>query len=334
VILPLCTIAPHASVVLAGDWKQLPPIHQAEPPLGLEAMLGPAYLFFRQIHHAGEDMLELNYRSAEEIVEFCREADYPATFRSWSPDLQVDFVTDVPLDQPQNWPEQLVFSPDLRRLLNPAQRCVCIVYDDGRSSQSNRFEADMVAAISWLLLDRVSLRLLNERDANTGLIAAPNHAVYSPIDFWQRGLGVVSPHRAQQALVTARLQELFSERSDPELIRDAVDTVERFQGQQRDVIVATFALGDPDQIAEEDEFLHSLHRFNVMVSRARAKLIVLVSEQVVDHLAGDLQVLQESRLLKSFVETFCNVSSPANFGWTRDGEVHRVDALLRVHRRP
>ena len=99
-----------------------------------------------------------------------------------------------------------------------------------------------------------------------------------------------------------------------EIIRDAVDTVERFQGQQRDVIVVTFALGDPDQIAEEDEFIHSLNRFNVMASRARAKLIVLVSQQVVDHLASDLDVLRESRLLKSFVETFCNVSAPV---WTR-----------------
>ena len=76
--------------------------------------------------------------------------------------------------------------------------------------------------------------------------------------------------------------------------------------------MVTFALGDPDQIAEEDEFIHSLNRFNVMASRARAKLIVLVSQQVVDHLASDLDVLRESRLLKSFVETFCNVTAPGS----------------------
>ncbi len=32
-ILPLCTIAPQGSIVLAGDWKQLPPIHGAGRPI-------------------------------------------------------------------------------------------------------------------------------------------------------------------------------------------------------------------------------------------------------------------------------------------------------------
>jgi DNA replication ATP-dependent helicase Dna2 len=243
-ILPLCTIAPQGSIVLAGDWKQLPPIHQAESPIGLEAMLGPSYLFFRDVHHVGEDMLEENYRSAEEIVTFCREAGYPTTFRSWSPDLKAHFLTDVPIAAPADWPAQLSFSQDFRRILDPDQRCVCIVYDDGRSSQSNRFEADLVASIAWLLSGRMASQLVNERDANTGVIRPLANLAYSAEQFWQQALGVVTPHRAQQALVTGRLQELFRGRSNPELIRDAVDTVERFQGQERDVIVVTFALGD------------------------------------------------------------------------------------------
>lgn len=84
----------------------------------------------------------------------------------------------------------------------------------------------------------------------------------------------------------------------PSAIRESVDTVERFQGQQRDVMIATFALGDPDAISDEDEFLLSLNRFNVMASRARAKLIVLVSRQVVDHMSADPEVLRSSALLK------------------------------------
>jgi DNA replication ATP-dependent helicase Dna2 len=92
----------------------------------------------------------------------------------------------------------------------------------------------------------------------------------------------------------------------PSTIRGSVDTVERFQGQQRDMMIATFALGDPDAISDEDEFLLSLNRFNVMASRARAKLIVLVSRQVVDHLSADPDVLRGSALLKTYVETFCS----------------------------
>lgn len=91
--------------------------------------------------------------------------------------------------------------------------------------------------------------------------------------------------------------------------------MERFQGQQRDVILATFALGDPDAISDEAEFLLSLNRFNVMASRARAKLVVLVTREVVDHLSGDPDVLRGSALLKTFVETFCSQSRNMTLGY-------------------
>ena len=64
------------------------------------------------------------------------------------------------------------------------------------------------------------------------------------------------------------------------------------------MILGTFALGDPDAIRDEEAFLFSLNRFNVMASRARAKLVVLVSREIVDHLPHDLDLLRESRLLK------------------------------------
>jgi superfamily I DNA and/or RNA helicase len=141
---------------------------------------------------------------------------------------------------------------------------------------------------------------------------------------------VVTPHRAQQGLIVQRLQDLFRPTGvGPGLVRGAVDTVERFQGQQRDVIIATFALGDPDAIRDEDEFLMSLNRFNVMASRARAKLIVLVTQEVVDHLAGDLDVLRESRLVKSYVESFCKASRPMTLGYLEAGAEKTMGGLFK-----
>ncbi len=52
------------------------------------------------------------------------------------------------------------------------------------------------------------------------------------------------------------------------------------------LIIASFALGDPDAIQNEDEFLMSLNRFNVMASRPRVKLILFISRQIVDHPMG------------------------------------------------
>jgi DNA replication ATP-dependent helicase Dna2 len=97
------------------------------------------------------------------------------------------------------------------------------------------------------------------------------------------------------------------------------------------VIVASFALGDMDQIGEEEEFLMSLNRFNVMASRARAKLIVLVSRQVVDHLASEVEVLHQSRLLKVFVESFCNQGRPATLGYLFAGATQAVPGEIRWH---
>lgn len=75
----------------------------------------------------------------------------------------------------------------------------------------------------------------------------------------------------------------------------------------------------------------SLNRFNVMASRARAKLIVLVSHEVVDHLANEIEVLRESRLLKVFVESFCNQGRPATLSYLRGGQLQPIPGLLRWH---
>jgi len=128
----------------------------------------------------------------------------------------------------------------------------------------------------------------------------------------------------------SRLQQMFASTGvAPNLIRSAVDTVERFQGQERDVIIASYALGVPDTIADEDEFLMSLNRFNVIASRPRAKLVVLVSQEIVDHLSGDLGALRGSRLLKVFADSFCRSPSPMTLGFLEDGAGREVPGVFR-----
>jgi hypothetical protein len=126
------------------------------------------------------------------------------------------------------------------------------------------------------------------------------------------------------------LQQVFSR--SPEIwpfIRDCVDTVERFQGQQRDIILASFALGDPDAIGNEEDFLLSLNRFNVMASRARAKLVVLVSREVVDHIPDEITTLRGSRLLKTYVESFCETAHPVTLGYKTNMEIRQVPGILK-----
>ncbi len=324
-VLPLCGVAANGSVVLAGDPLQLPPIHQAESPAGLEDLVGSVYRFYERVHGVPVSALDINYRSNGTIVEFARRSGYRASLTSNAPNLRIAFTSPLPPPgdsrPPLAWPGNLHWTPDWADLLDPDRPAVCFVYDDRRSSQRNFFEADAVTALTWLIHGRLANALLNAPN--------PPPANWS---FWTHGVGIVTPHRAQQGLIIDQLLGLFGATGPiADAIRDAVDTVERFQGQQRDVIIASFALGDPDQIEDEEEFLMSLNRFNVMASRARAKLVVLVSRQVVDHLANEVEVLRESRLLKVFIESFCHQSRAAALGYLLAGAVQSVPGQIRWH---
>jgi len=330
-ILPFASLAADGVVVVAGDPKQLPPIHQAKAPVGLEAMVGSVYVFFEQLHQVRPAILEENYRSSRVIVELAHEAGYNRSLSSYSPDMRIDIVSPFPINTtPAGWPQSLFWTSEWASLLDPDYPVSCFVYPEGRSSQWNPFEADSVAALAFLLYGRLGNKILNERDPRSGAIIPASHIPYTMDEFWRSGIGIVTPHRAQQALIVARLQQVFRPLgASNNLIRDAVDTVERFQGQQRDVIIASFALGDQDAIQDEDEFLMSLNRFNVMTSRARAKLITLVTQEVVNHLSGELDILRQSRLLKVYVESFCNNFRPMTLGHVAANGVLQVNGMFK-----
>ncbi len=330
--LVLAGLAAEGSVVVAGDPKQLPPIHQAHPPLRLEYVVGPLFTYLRDRHNLQPMVLEENYRSNHTIVDFAHAADYPLSLRAVSPALELNLLSPLHAggNPPPSWPSWLYWTPEWSALLDPSQPAVCFVYPEGRSSQWNEFEADAVAALVWLLRSSLGDQLRNEIDPVTGTVKSVSGIPYSEADFWSKGVGVVTPHRAQQALIVTKLQRLFQPHgSAAPQIRQAVDTVERFQGQQRDVMLATFALGDPDAIGDEDEFLMSLNRFNVMVSRSRAKLIVLVSQEIVNHLPRDMDVLKESALLKTYAETFCINARPMTLGQIISGTLKSVPGTFR-----
>lgn len=313
-------LADGGSCVLAGDDLQLPPIQQADPPEELEDVVGSAYNYFRQHHGIEPSSLDVNYRSNSTIVEFTKIAGYSEKLTSNSPNLKLNLLSDVPRQKPQGWPDELYWSPEWEKFLEPDYPCVCFVYEDKLSSQINDSEAGAVASLLWLLQGRMADKLKNERQPDGTFDTEGSNALYTPKGFWNKGVGVVTPHRAQMAKIVHHLQRVFPAHS-PEDIRGAVDTVERFQGQERDVIIASFGLGDPDIISTEDEFLFNLNRFNVLTSRARAKLIVFITRSLLEHLSNDVDVLKESRLLKQFAEFYCVQSQPIQLGFIKGGAV-------------
>ena len=115
-----------------------------------------------------------------------------------------------------------------------------------------------------------------------------------------------------------------SDLANPEAVFESVDTVERFQGGERDTIIVSFGVGDTDIIEGEEEFLLQLERTNVAISRARAKCIVLMPKSLAYHLPTDEKAAETSIALKSYLEEFCKqrkALSVACAGEKRNGEV-------------
>ena len=340
-----------AAFVLAGDDLQLAPIHQAEPPKDLDVLVGSVFSYARYHHEVEPKPLQTNYRLNEELVTFTRRAGYDPRLHAHHEHLRLSPFTGPdpvevelegggtevvelhglsPQEEPDGWPDFLYWTPDWGRLLDPSEPAACFIYDDTTSGQLNDFEADSVAALLWLLYGQTDRQLAGELD-ESGTLRPLTGLPRTRASFWSHGVGIVTPHRAQMGKIVGRLQRAFPNH-DPRAIRGAVDTVERFQGQERDVIVASFGLGDPDLIRSEDEFLYQLNRFNVMASRARAKLIVLATRTLVEHLPDDSDTLDQSRLLKYFAETFCGHPEPLRLAYLKGRDITERPGTLRTHR--
>ena len=88
-------------------------------------------------------------------------------------------------------------------------------------------------------------------------------------------IAVITPFRKQVRLLRGLAKEIISEEKMP-----LIDTVERLQGQDVDCIILTFAASDEEYINGRKDFIFNPNRLNVMISRAKTKVIILGSESV------------------------------------------------------
>lgn len=104
------------------------------------------------------------------------------------------------------------------------------------------------------------------------------------------GIGIVVPHRAQKVALRQRFPTLAA--------ADAIDTVERFQGGERDLIIVSATASDPSYVLAEAGFLLNLNRLNVAISRPKRKLIVIASSTIFRLLTDDLDLFDDAMLWK------------------------------------
>ncbi len=97
-----------------------------------------------------------------------------------------------------------------------------------------------------------------------------------------REIAVVSPFRAQLRLIRTLVRRGLDAAgiSGP---LPVIDTVERIQGQERDLVVVSLVASDPDYLGgDAATFFYSGNRLNVTLTRARTKLIVVASPLAFD----------------------------------------------------
>jgi DNA replication ATP-dependent helicase Dna2 len=154
------------------------------------------------------------------------------------------------------------------------------------------------------------MRSLEEAQLCADLVAelVRRHGVRPP------EIAVIAPFRAQVRLIRSALQKAGL--GDEELV---VDTVERVQGQEREVILLSLAVGDPAASEARGTFFLTRNRLNVALSRARSKAIVIGSIGAFRALPMDPEGLAAASVLKSLLDHVKQIDLTAVYGQARGG---------------
>lgn len=224
-------------VILAGDHCQLPPTIKSIA--ALKAGLGKT-LMERIVENKPEvvTLLKIQYRMNDQIMRFSSEWFYHGQVES-APQIRYRGILDY--DTPIEWMETAPVCNDN----------VDATIGEGRDGDSiiNKDEAKITLARLEDYFTKIGKQKILEE---------------------QIDVGVISPYRAQVQYMRRLIKKKEFFKPYRHLI--SINTVDGFQGQERDVILISLVRSNTDgQIG----FLNDLRRMNVAITRARMKLIII-----------------------------------------------------------
>ena len=224
-------------VVLAGDHCQLPPT--VKSIAALKGGLGKT-LMERIVENKPEvvTLLKMQYRMNEEIMRFSSDWFYGNMVES-APEVKYRSILDF--DIPMTWIDTSQFAVDGLQFTEE--------FVGESFGRINKAEAELTLLVLEEYFKKIGKqRVLDER-----------------LD-----VGIISPYRAQVQYLHRQIKKKEWAKPYRQLI--SVNTVDGFQGQERDIILISLVRANDDgQIG----FLRDLRRMNVAITRARMKLIIL-----------------------------------------------------------
>jgi len=115
-------------------------------------------------------------------------------------------------------------------------------------------------------------------------------------------IGVVTPFRAQASRIRTLLRNVIAPPHKDLHLSVIVDTVDRFQGQEREIILYSFTASDPDFLGKIGHFFFNQARLNVAVTRAKTKVILLYSQGLLDFAQSSGNSTESTELFLSLLQ--------------------------------
>ena len=229
-------------VILAGDHCQLPPTIKS--PAALKANLGQTLMEqLVEKHPSAVSMLNVQYRMSEELMRFSSEWFYHGELKAAPMIRERSILSDI--ENPLVWIDTSSLPADD----GSGEQSVHEEYVGLNYGRINKPEAQAAIRVLHEFVSRVSRQRLIEENID---------------------IGIISPYRAQIQYMRQLVRR--SDYLKPLRKQITINTVDSFQGQERDVILISMVRSNEQG---EIGFLRDLRRMNVAITRARYKVIVL-----------------------------------------------------------
>jgi superfamily I DNA and/or RNA helicase len=276
-------------VIIVGDNYQLPPVQPVKPPKNLEKILESIFTYYVKHHGISNIQLRSNYRSHRDIVNFTSRLDLYEDINANKENSLTKITGDLTKIK-QHW---------LKYVLDPDKVVSVIIHDRKFDIGVSSLEAEIVKNIVVSYYDMKSPKNENEE-----------------ISFWSEKIGVVAPHNAQGRLIIRSIFHKMTNQKNRRtllgnddlmrFLRNSIYSVEKFQGSDRNLIISSIGLSDRDQLNAESEFIYNLNRFNVLTSRAKSKLILVISRKFLEFIPGDRKIMKQAAQVRKYAYDFCN----------------------------